>query len=108
MQKSNLLCFMFVAALQSCAITAFAQNPTQPIITERIITFDDNVAVPPDMPMLDDKVYPVKSVEQRPEFPGGEKALFVYLAKYVKYPSSARESGYGGRVFVQFIVEKRW
>jgi periplasmic protein TonB len=45
-------------------------------------------------------------VEQKPEFPGGEKALFQYLADNTHYPQMAREVGTDGRVFLQFVVEK--
>ena len=44
-------------------------------------------------------------VEEMPEFPGGMTKLAEYLAKNIKYPQMARESGIQGRVFVQFVVE---
>ena len=43
--------------------------------------------------------------EEMPEFPGGMTKLADYLAKNIKYPQMARESGIQGRVFVQFVVE---
>ena len=49
---------------------------------------------------------PVTFVEQMPAFPGGEKALFMYLAENIKYPTLARENGIDGRVYLQFVVEK--
>ena len=51
-----------------------------------------------------DKVF--VTVEKRPEFPGGERALIQYLAENVKYPKDARENGTEGKVFIQFVVEK--
>ena len=44
-------------------------------------------------------------VEEMPEFPGGMQKLADYLAKNIKYPQMARESGIQGRVFVNFVVE---
>jgi TonB family protein len=44
--------------------------------------------------------------EQMPEFIGGEKKLFEYIAANVTYPDSAKEKGIEGRVYVQFIVDK--
>lgn len=44
-------------------------------------------------------------VESMPEFPGGEAAMMSFIAKNIKYPSFARESGIQGRVFVNFVVE---
>jgi periplasmic protein TonB len=45
-------------------------------------------------------------VESMPEFPGGEPALYAYLAENIKYPQMAKESGIQGRVFVTFVVER--
>ena len=44
-------------------------------------------------------------VEEMPEYPGGDKKLLEYVAKSVKYPQIARESGIQGRVFVNFVIE---
>lgn len=44
-------------------------------------------------------------VEEMPEFPGGMAKLAEYLAKNIKYPQLARESGIQGRVFINFVVE---
>jgi periplasmic protein TonB len=45
-------------------------------------------------------------VESMPEYPGGEAALYAYLAENIKYPQMAKESGIQGRVFVTFVVER--
>ena len=52
----------------------------------------------------DDRIYTF--VEQKPEFPGGEKALLQYLANNIKYPAEAREEGFEGKMFLEFVVEK--
>ena len=44
-------------------------------------------------------------VEEMPDFPGGMQKLADYLAKNIKYPQMARESGIQGRVFVNFVIE---
>lgn len=44
-------------------------------------------------------------VEQLPEFPGGDEALFKYLNDNLVYPDRAREAGIEGRVMVGFVVE---
>lgn len=49
---------------------------------------------------------PFQLVEQEPEFPGGESAMFQFIQKNVQYPMVAREQGIQGRVFVSFIVDK--
>ena len=45
-------------------------------------------------------------VESMPEVPGGQQALFKYLAENVKYPVIAQENGIQGRVICQFVVNK--
>ncbi len=47
-----------------------------------------------------------KVVEKMPQFPGGTKKLWNYLATTIKYPAEARKAGIQGKVFVNFIVEK--
>lgn len=44
-------------------------------------------------------------VESMPEFPGGAAKMMEFIAKNIKYPPMARESGIQGRVFVNFVVE---
>jgi protein TonB len=46
------------------------------------------------------------TVEQMPEFPGGEKALMKYLSANLSYPPGGRDSLVEGTVYVSFIVEK--
>ncbi|MBA3898874.1 MAG: TonB family protein [Bacteroidetes bacterium] len=43
-------------------------------------------------------------VDSMPSFPGGEREMFKYLAKEVKYPPGEREKGLSGRVYVTFVV----
>jgi protein TonB len=45
-------------------------------------------------------------VEQFPQFPGGELALYQFLSKYTRYPEKAKENGIQGIVYVKFVVAK--
>lgn len=45
-----------------------------------------------------------RSVEQMPEFPGGEDALAAYLNNHIHYPAVARENGIQGTVYLEFVV----
>ena len=45
-------------------------------------------------------------VESMPVFPGGEAALYKYLAENTRYPEMARSAGISGTVYVSFVVEK--
>ena len=47
-----------------------------------------------------------RSVEQMPQFPGGESALMKILQSHINYPPMAVENGVQGRVVVQFVVDK--
>lgn len=47
-----------------------------------------------------------KVVEQMPEFPGGEAALYKYLADNVRYPEKATNAGQQGTVRVKFVVNE--
>ena len=50
----------------------------------------------------DKKVFDV--VEVPPVFVGGEKAMFEYLSKNIRYPVEAQKQKIQGRVVVQFVV----
>ena len=58
----------------------------------------------PDKPMEVEKVF--TSVDQMPQFPGGEQALMKYLQSHINYPPMAAENNVQGRVVVQFVVDK--
>ena len=44
--------------------------------------------------------------EEMPSFPGGDQAMYEYMAKNTKYPTLAKESGIQGKVFVGFVVKR--
>jgi TonB family protein len=58
---------------------------------------------PASVKAQEDVVYIV--VENMPEFPGGNDALFKFLAENIKYPVTAQTAGIQGRVICQFVVE---
>ena len=58
----------------------------------------------PDVPVDDNRIFDV--AEQKPLFPGGEKALFDYIKKHIRYPETAEVDNVQGRVIVQFVVTK--
>ncbi len=45
-------------------------------------------------------------VEEMPEYPGGEAAMYKFIGNNIEYPRMAKESGISGRVFVTFVVER--
>ena len=45
-------------------------------------------------------------VEEMPTFPGGDKALYEFLAKNIKYPAVAKDNGIEGKVYIKFVVNE--
>ena len=71
----------------------------------------DEIESPEDLPIpvkaeIDnpDEIHPTPQYEA--EFPGGNDALFAYLAKTIKYPNLDIELGNEGIVYVRFVVRK--
>lgn len=46
-------------------------------------------------------------VEDEPEFPGGEAALWEFITDTLTYPEAAKKNGVEGTVYVRFIVDKK-
>lgn len=75
---------------------------------------DDDVEVevvipcPIEPPVDEEEEEPVafQVIEQMPEFPGGDSALFRFLNDNVKYPVLAQENGIQGRAICRFTIEK--
>lgn len=49
---------------------------------------------------------PFQSVEQMPQFPGGDAELMRFINGNIKYPPIAAENGIEGRVVIRFVVGK--
>ncbi len=43
-------------------------------------------------------------VEQMPEFPGGQEALFRYIKENLHYPPTLKEEGIQGRAICSFVI----
>ncbi|MBL4752283.1 MAG: energy transducer TonB [Flavobacteriales bacterium] len=54
--------------------------------------------------IIEEQIFTI--VEQMPQFGGGDADLLNYLAKNIKYPQMAKESGISGTVHVTFVVGK--
>ncbi len=80
------------------ALLAFA-NPTTETADELEL-----VVVAYNEPEVSEDVY--ESVEQMPQFPGGEAEMMKYLAQNIQYPVNAARNNVEGRVVLQFVVEK--
>ena len=54
----------------------------------------------------DERTKVMESVEQMPEFPGGQEAMIDFLSQNINYPETAAKNKIEGRVVLQFVVEK--
>lgn len=54
----------------------------------------------------DIKERPFRTVEQMPQYPGGEAEMRAFILKNIKFPDIAEESGLQGRIVVRFVVDK--
>ena len=51
----------------------------------------------------DDKIYDV--VEVNAGFPGGDMAMYKWIAEHLKYPEECKAKGIQGRVTLSFVIE---
>lgn len=66
---------------------------------------DANVSTQLSNPQTADQPFVI--VENMPEFPGGEKALFDYVTSHVEYPAEAKNDTVSKRtVYLKFVVDK--
>ena len=89
--------------------TAFGQKDNEKGTEDRNVTrtLKEEVVVekPVEKPKeVKEEVF--RSVEQMPQFPGGEQALMKYLQSHINYPPMAAENNVQGKVVVQFVVDK--
>lgn len=54
----------------------------------------------------DDTPLNMAMVDEVPNFPGGDAAMYRWLSANLVYPAEAQEEGVSGKVIVSFIVEK--
>ena len=79
-------------------ITEGTNDLNKQVVREQIIA--------PEPAPEPEKVYSMAMVEQKPEFPGGEAAMYKWLGDHISYPAQASEEGVSGRVVVQFDISK--
>ena len=99
-------------ALMALAVVAFAkpkveeipatEEITEPIVEESTTPPEVNTEV--SLPADDDKIYDI--VEENAQFPGGDAAMYKWIANHLQYPEECREKGIQGRVMIQFVVNK--
>jgi len=56
--------------------------------------------------VINDQIQDIVSVQEKPEFYGGDKELFTFLSKSTHYPEIAIKYNIQGTVYVSFVVER--
>ena len=93
-----------IASTAAVGATNFDQGTNDLNVTN---THPSDVVIVEPKPVLDDKPEEIfHSVEQMPQFPGGDAALMKYLASHINYPPMAAENNVQGKVILQFVVGK--
>ncbi len=84
------------AAVGAVDITEGTNDLNKVIVKEEVIA----------APEVEEEPVSIAMVEQKPEFPGGDAAMYKWLGDNIVYPSAASEEGVQGRVVVEFVVGK--
>jgi protein TonB len=80
-------------------------SPVKPVITT---PSDNNTPKQADTSAMKNSSEPLPvnmiRVDKKPQFPGGEAALYDFLRANLKYPEFSRKNGYSGAVYLAFYV----
>lgn len=77
--------------------------PSTEQVVEPIVLSTENVNTEA---LYEGKLHDLGSVDIAPEYPGGQKALGMFLGSKLRYPVRARENKVQGKVYIGFIVGK--
>jgi protein TonB len=92
--------------MQTNAIAGSVTNSEGTTNINNISEHINEVVVEDKKPVEEKPAEIFKSVEQMPQFPGGDEALIKYLSSHINYPPMAAENNIQGRVVVAFVVDK--
>jgi len=95
--KLSLACLLFSCVCYS----ANAQDSNEGIDIQEL---KERKVVVEQMPDYDEK--PFVTVEQMPQFNGGNQAMMEFIKNNIKYPEIAKENGVEGRVVLRFVVDR--
>lgn len=90
-----------VAALLITSAALFVAGCENKVGTDPEVEIDKKSATAEKMESVR-KIFTV--VEKQPEFPGGTKAMYEFLARNIRYPRAASDANVGGRVFLSFVI----
>ena len=86
------------------SVTCFGQDDKKGTIkVKKVDTSRSEIVIPIGQESTIIKM-PLTVVEQMPAFPGGEKAMFDFIQKNLKYPEAEKKAGVQGTVYITFVV----
>jgi TonB family protein len=103
-----ILLMAVVASSVSCSDTSLDKTTEK----ESNIQKNEKTEMPPPPPPSEPKSITedtekkiFNTVEEMPEFVGGQAEMYGYLGKTIKYPRAAERASVSGKVFLKFVVE---
>ncbi len=78
----------------------------EPITPDKPIELPDDFEIPDDHTADNEKPIPVAMLQEKPEFPGGKKALDRFIQKNFKVPEIDRVANNTGTIHTMFIIGK--
>ena len=90
---------------RSFGVGVFAFLTAPVLFAQEEVVVPSALATPAVQPVADPDA-PLLLVEQMPEYPGGQQAMFAFISKELKYPEEAIDNGIEGTVVISFVVER--
>jgi protein TonB len=85
-----------------CAALLSPSASSAQVVTQEPL--DEVVQPAPPVEEGAEQIYDI--VEEMPEYPGGQEAMFKFLSQSIVYPQEMVDAGVRGRVYVEFIVRQ--
>lgn len=101
-----------IKALNKIEIAPAVKNDSPAEVKNAVVIFFDKKSKKYDMVLgnyyvdLEGSDENFAVVEEMPMFKGGENELFSFLSQNITYPSAAKNQGFSGVVYINFIVDK--
>ena len=91
-----------IPATENENTTPVVAETTEPIMAET--TTPTEVKPEVSLPANNDSIYNI--VEENAQFPGGDMAMYKWIANHLQYSEECRAKSIQGRVMIQFVVNK--
>lgn len=76
------------------------------ITSSRLPSFCQEGSKPFEGPEGVDRIYNLEDIQEQPEFPGGELALFKFIKDNLRYPEAEKKRRIEGNVYIAFVIHK--